>query len=289
MKKIITILLAVLITGCSSAPSEKPEEITPEPTEEAEIITFETAAGYLKEGNYAKAIESFSFLISQDSGRAEYYIGRAEAYVKSGPDEETLNAAKADYEAAIALDDQLTDAYIGLADVMVQMDDIDAAAVILSEGIAKTSETIDAQPVEDQLAQIMQDAGFVQGGTVTEADGVELSDLHYYYRAGETNGIAGVTGMMHLYFLVTGPENVADVRASMYADTLPPNYVTIAEEQACGIDDYVVTKHTVPFYCTTYFQAVEDFAGMTVQVVLVALDENKNPVGHAVISMPCGE
>ncbi|MCR5794441.1 MAG: hypothetical protein K6G61_03685 [Solobacterium sp.] len=290
MKKIIIISLAAVMAGCSAAASNQSsaQESVQESiqTEEPVVITLETALKYMENKDYAKAIESFSALISEDSGRAEYYVGRARAYAASGTDTETLSAAAEDFRSALALDDQITEAYTGLADVLFSMDDTAGAMVVLADGIALTSETADVQPLQDRLAEIKQDAGMVDGGEILSAENLQMSGLSYYYTPGDTDGVADVKGKIHLFFLVTGPENVSDVVVSLFADELPPDYISLAENNVCAFDDYAPEENTVPFYCVADMHAVEDYSGQTVQVVLVGMDKDGNVVGHALIAVP---
>ena len=287
MRKTIIISLALLLPGCSAAVSEQSSvQESVQPSEEEAAVTLESARRYLEEGNYVLAIESFSALISEDSSRAEYYLGRAQAYAASGTDTGTLDAAVQDYRSALALDGQLSEAYAGLADVLLSMDDTDGALTVLSDGLARTSETGDAQPLEERLAKVSQDVGMAEGGEAVSAENLQLSQLRYYYTSGDTGSMEGVTGKIHLFFLVSGPENVSDVQVSLFADTLPPDYISLAENNVCAFEDYVPEQNTVPFYCTAECHAVEDYAGQMIQIVLVGMDKDGNPVGHAVVSIP---
>lgn len=68
--------------------------------------------------------------------RSLAYIGRGNAYTGSGDD--NLGLALADFQKAVQLDEQNTDAYLGIADVYIQQGNHDAAMEILKEALEKT-------------------------------------------------------------------------------------------------------------------------------------------------------
>ena len=78
-----------------------------------------------------------------DPKRAPAYVGRGDAYVKSGGTEENLTAAKADYERAIEFDETSAEAYLGLADMYVRQGDTEKALEILRKGLEKASQRQD--------------------------------------------------------------------------------------------------------------------------------------------------
>lgn len=85
---------------------------------------YDLGVRYLSEGNYEEAIIAFTAAIEISPNRAEAYVGRGDAYIKSSETEENLAAAQADYEKAIELDGTLVDAYLGLADVYISQGNI---------------------------------------------------------------------------------------------------------------------------------------------------------------------
>lgn len=104
---------------------------------------FDLGVRYLSEGNYQEAIIAFTAAIEIDPKKAPAYVGRGDAYVKSGKTGENLAAAKADYEKAIELDEAIAEAYLGLADVYLLQGDVEKAQETLKRGVEKTgSETI---------------------------------------------------------------------------------------------------------------------------------------------------
>ena len=102
---------------------------------------YELGVRYLSEGNYEEAILAFTAAIEIDPKRAPAYVGRGDAYVKSGETEENLAAAKADYETAIELDETIVEAYLGLADVYIRQEDSVKALEILKQGYNLTSDS----------------------------------------------------------------------------------------------------------------------------------------------------
>ena len=84
---------------------------------------YDLGVRYLSDGDYEGAILAFSAAIEIDPKRAPAYVGRGDAYVKSGGTEGNLVAAKVDYEKAIDLDETDVDAYIGLAEIYIRSGD----------------------------------------------------------------------------------------------------------------------------------------------------------------------
>ena len=68
---------------------------------------YDLGVRYLSEGNYEEAIIAFTAAIEIDPKRPEGYTGRGDAYALSGDTAENLDAALADYEAALELDETL--------------------------------------------------------------------------------------------------------------------------------------------------------------------------------------
>lgn len=123
MKRTISLVLLVVIgllpvVGCGQKAPNWQEQ-------------YDLGVRYLSEGNYEDAIIAFTAAIEIDPNRAEAYVGRGDAYIKSG---ETLSFAQMDYEQAIELDETLVEAYLGLADVYSRQGMKDKAQQILQEG-----------------------------------------------------------------------------------------------------------------------------------------------------------
>lgn len=134
----LSIILTLFLGLCACAQTaEKPSQA---PTWQEQ---YDLGVHYLSEGNYAEAILAFTVAIEIGPKQAPAYVGRGDAYVKSGETESNLTAAMADYEKAIELDETSPDAYLGLADVHIRQGDYEKAQEILRQGLEKTgSETI---------------------------------------------------------------------------------------------------------------------------------------------------
>ena len=89
---------------------------------------YDLGIRYLSEGNYQEAVLAFTTAIQIDPKQADLYIGRAEAYLRTGETAETLASALADYEAALDINSGLVTGWLGLADVYIRMGDYDKAS-----------------------------------------------------------------------------------------------------------------------------------------------------------------
>ena len=121
---------------------------------------YDLGVRYLSEGNYEEAILAFTAAIEIDPRRAEAYVGRGDAYIASGENEETLAAALADYQEAVELDESLAAAWLGLTDVYIRMGDYEAALETIREAAEKT----DDPAVAEKLAEM-------ESGTFTDSSG----------------------------------------------------------------------------------------------------------------------
>lgn len=141
MKRAIVFLPSILfliLCACTAAQLEVgAAQASQSPTYQEQ---YDLGLRYLSEGNYQEAILAFTAAIEIDPKRAPAYVGRGDAYVKSGETEENLTAAKADYEKAIELDETNAEAYLGLADVYTLQGDIEATRTILEQGLAVTGD-----------------------------------------------------------------------------------------------------------------------------------------------------
>ena len=129
---------------------------------------YDLGQKYLTEGNYEEAILAFTAAIEIDPKQALAYIGRGDAYLGRGSDEESLTAAFADYETALSLDDTNAGAYLGLAEVYIARDQFDEAMDILRQGVEKTGD----QRLADRLAEL-------ESGNISDYWGRRLKETHY--------------------------------------------------------------------------------------------------------------
>ena len=113
MSLILSICLVLGLCACG----QKAEEAPAAPTWQEQ---YDLGIRYLSEGNYEEAIIAFTAVIDIDPKNAGALSGRGQAYVLSGETEENLAAALADFEAALAADETLAEAWLGLADVYIR-------------------------------------------------------------------------------------------------------------------------------------------------------------------------
>lgn len=115
---------------------------------------YDLGMRYLTESNYEEAILAFTAAIKIDPQRAEAYIGRANAYFQTsdGVIAENLRAAEADYQQALTLDETREEVWLGLASVYQKQKNWEQAIEILQQGI----QTIGAESLQSQLEQLQR-------------------------------------------------------------------------------------------------------------------------------------
>ena len=159
MKRAMTWILALVLTlglcACGDSSAKWQEQ-------------YDLGQKYLTEGNYEEAILAFTAAIEIDPKNALAYVGRGDAYLGRGSDEESLTAAFADYETALSLDDTNAGAYLGLAEVYIARDQFDEAMDILRQGVEKTGD----QRLADRLAEL-------ESGNISDYWGRRLKETHY--------------------------------------------------------------------------------------------------------------
>ncbi|MCR5794440.1 MAG: hypothetical protein K6G61_03680 [Solobacterium sp.] len=305
MKRILPVLLAFMLAGCSAPVQSSVQDSAVESSEQEQaaeedpvLLMLETAGKYMDEGNYAKAVETWSQLISEDPGRPDFYIGRAKAYLASGTELEMRKAAGDDYRSALSIDPRQPDAYIGLAEICVMENNYGRAAAHLSNGILMLS-SADAgaeyeeglQALEAELAAIREEGGYTETGTVIAAENLDISEIcmgSIRESYTENNGDTMYEG--HLFFRVDGPQDAAAVFgfiASGYGFR-----GTDLEEDIQTLVGRYKENHPgrvsigLPYYSGTIFT----YAGSweTTQVCVIAVDENYDYVGHAIIEVVPG-
>ena len=279
MKRILKAALALTLITCGAC-SKAPE-----------LTALETAAKYMEEGEYGKAIESYSALISEDSSNTEYYLGRAAAYAASGTDEEIARAAIADYRSALELNDQLTDAYIGLAGVYADIYNGDSAGYILLEGIealeaAEGDHEEDIQLLKEQMAEYTD--YHIEGIEVVSAENLHLSKFRHRYD--QMNDDGGYIGTDYLNFTIDGPENVSRIiciSMSYFDGRKTVDEVVEEMVEYCQQNQWEGYKQ-FPAELTYHIDAEEEDIGRTVDQVIVAVDSNAEYVGHIVVAVNIG-
>lgn len=144
----LIICLMLLLPACAAG---QPGSTAGEPSQDFTWQEqYDLGVRYLSEGNYQEAILAFTAAIDIDPKQAPAYIGRGDAYVKSGETEENLTAAKTDYEKAIELDETSPEAYLGLADVYILQGNYEKALEILKKGLEQTG----GHSVEEKLSEV---------------------------------------------------------------------------------------------------------------------------------------
>ena len=282
MKRIHKAILVLTLITCAACSSKDPV-----------LRTLETAAKYMEEGDYAKAIESYSALISEDSDNAEYYVYRAEAYAASSSDEETLLTAAADYRKAIELDSLQPEYYLGLSDVYNQIGYSTLAISALYEGIrivsdAESDET-NIQQMEDKLEKLKSEYGY-RNAEVSFSENLSLSDIIYAFDPTDTYDYELYIGSFQIIFCVEGPQDAQDVRIAAFKASIDDPAKTAAqwsEDMKKEPYDPIPTGDT-PYYTDSFFPYTEEDLGRPVQVLLAALDMNKDLVGYVLITVHAG-
>ena len=154
------------------------------------IQALEQGNKYLSEKKYKQATEEFQKVLDADKKCAEAYAGKADAYVglnetdnallclQSGIDEtddeelktklneikikqlldnadrlysqEEYDEARKEYKNVLIIDDKNTEAYLGMANSLLAMDNEDGAAEILAAGLEKTKD----RQIENKLNEL---------------------------------------------------------------------------------------------------------------------------------------
>ena len=115
---------------------------------------YDLGQQYLLELDYEQAIVAFTAAIEIDENNAQAYVARAEAYLaadaaaaaaaEDSSESEAAGdvilsdyqaAALEDYLCAVSIDETLSDAYIGAAELYIITGDYDAAASVIEEGL----------------------------------------------------------------------------------------------------------------------------------------------------------
>ena len=261
MRKIIALCLAVLMAGCSAAPSSQTGGSAALP------VTLETAAKYMDDGEYAKAIESYSAMISESAEN------------------------KTDTEA-------MASAYVGLSEAYVKQDDAEAAAQVLADGIVRLAMIEGEQAsrnrtvLKKELAEIAEENEGILPRVIYQ-ENLEISDISCSIEPGyiESTHPDGQTVKVYsgtVSYRVNGPQDAALIASCVNTadwieemDLLKERF--IPEE----VDWYKEQKNdrplsSVPFDSESRFD-IEDTWGSTPDLCLIAVDSDLNYVGFAII------
>ena len=162
MKKImkIAIVFLLLFTACGKADLTWEEH-------------YDLGMRYLTEGNYEKAILSFTAAIEIDAKRIEAYIGRGDAYFAFEELEDHYASAIADYEAVLGLDEQYVDAYMKLADIYIVLDETEKVITNFEKVLELDEQNVDTYL---KLAEIYFEMGDEESAIDILKKGVKLTN-----------------------------------------------------------------------------------------------------------------
>ena len=126
----------------------------------AALKEYDLSVRYLSEGNYEEAVISFTKAIEIDEQYADAYLGRAQAYVGLGTEEE-LAKARQDYATA--------------ADIYWEQGKTEQAEQILNDALASLGGD---EMLSDKPAQLQ---GATSSGTSTGSESFPRTDTQYFY------------------------------------------------------------------------------------------------------------
>ena len=121
---------------------------------------------YLLELNFEAAIVTFTRVIEIEPRNVEALVGRGTAHVLW---QEDLDAARADFELALSIDERSVGAYLGLVDIYIRLGDFDRALELARLGYEMTGDAALREMVEA-----------LEGGTVRDSEGRVRRVRHYY-------------------------------------------------------------------------------------------------------------
>ena len=159
MKKVTSILLAIVMTACFVACGQKASTWQEQ---------YDLGVRYLSDGNYEEAIIAFTAAIDIDPKNVDAYLGRASAYISGGEMEENLASALTDYQSVLEFDDARADAYLGMADVYIRQGNYRDALDILHQGILKANDT---SGLQNKINEIKESQRCVTVRTMRSDDG----------------------------------------------------------------------------------------------------------------------
>lgn len=256
MNRILKAALALILLSCGAC-ARAPE-----------LTALETAAKYLEEGEYGKAIESYSALISESSDN------------RLDPD-------------------TVTSAYIGLSETYMKQGDTGSAVKTLVDAILKYSENNDEEMINNmtdlnqQLDKVIED----KLPYVICQENLEISDIGYVYDPDFTedtypdgNKFKIYRGTLYCY--ISGPGNAAGILNPISSTDLISQFSFIQDEIPKSVEwnknnssDIVLSA--VPYTSETSFDAESTWG--TADLCLIAVDENLDYTGFAIIRVKVPE
>lgn len=237
---------------------------------------YDLGIRYLNDGNYEEAIIAFTAAIEIDEKNVAAYLGRAEAYVNCN---DSANAL-ADYNAAIEIDSNCQQAYGGVANIYIGQGDYDKAAEILTyisdESVkSKLLEEIERQKTDSlELAEIQLD-----NVTYTFSKNDETVELN-----------ESAVGGMRITANVLSPNNAKAVLIAEWGQNISQQSQSEIKKTALRYAQmwkeekaYVEQEREFPYEIGVSHPVYEEELGTHNEVLLIAVDENCNPVGYTVV------
>ena len=136
---------------------------------------YDLGQQYLLEESYEEAIVAFTAAIEIDPNQADAYIGRGGAYRLSGETDEDFALALADYQKAQELDETKTEAYLGIAEVYILQGDYDSALEILENGLSQVNESSTLEEKMEEIQELIQENSDQENSSAQESSSSESS------------------------------------------------------------------------------------------------------------------
>lgn len=118
---------------------------------------YELGEQYLEEADYEQAVVAFTAAIEIEPEETDAYLGRAEAYIGLN-DDESLEAALTDCRTVIDLDGTKTQAYISASEVYIIREEYEEAQSVLEEGLARNPEDEDLADALEEAEDLIEEA-----------------------------------------------------------------------------------------------------------------------------------
>jgi len=253
----------------TAVPAEKePEtkaEAEPAPTWEE---LYEQGQKYFSEENYEEAIKAFTEAIGLDPDQAPVYVGRGDSYtLRQAEDDEDassdLDKAWADYEKASDLDESCTQAFLGMADILIRREAFEEAYDLLGS----VPDAIAEDPAILGKRQEIESGKYVDSSSqIRRMDQFDPNGKLISYTVYEYDFLGRKTGWrrydcqsqdpgLELYVVVSFDENDLPVRNDFYEPdgTLSQHQTMEYDERGLEIrrDVYMKGEH-MGYYLTYY-------------------------------------
>ena len=227
---------------------------------------YDLGEQYLTEENYEQAVVAFTAAIEIDDQETDAYMGRAEAYTALG-EEDDLDAALSDYDTVITLESTKTQAYIKAADIYVTyLSEYESAQEILEKGL-------EANPDDEELTETLEEVEeLIEEESLT---GVYQAFYDQLAALTETYGVfeEEQSGTMQAYDdQWFDPEGVLGAAvADLDADGALEMLVCIAEE--CEHYDGTGLYDNYGLFCHVMFYVYEEENGEAVEASSLLMGE----------------